>query len=437
MRIPDDTRPTIFGRSRLFCRLLLLPIAAALLITGLAGCDELLSVEPPDQIIEETLEDPSRASLRVDGAVSAFECAFNAYIQMGGLIGNELAETSLTAARWPYDRRDFESSSFVYGELGCTSFGGLGVYTPLSGARFQADNTLESLRGWTDEQVANRQTLIATTAAHSGYSHLLLGEGFCQVAIDTSEALGSQEVFARAEERFTAAIEAAQAASAEEILNLARVGQARTRLNMGNLDAAAQDAAQVPEGFTYNVTASGTATRRENRIYVENNLDHDLSIEVPYRELTFEGVTDPRVPVVDEGMVADNDVTPLFEQRKYSSRGSPLPLATWEEAQLIRAEAALDNDPQQTVDLINSLHAQADLPDFESSDPAEIRDQLIEERKRELFLESHHLWDLRRFDIPLHPAPGTQFPQGGQYEDNVCLPLPDIERFNNPNIPDN
>jgi hypothetical protein len=59
---------------------------------------------------------------------------------------------------------------------------------------------------------------------------------------------------------------------------------------------------------------------------------------------------------------------------------------------------------------------------------------IIQERRRELFLEGHRLYDFRRFNLPLTPAPGTLYPKGGEYGTTTCLPLPDIERVNNPNI---
>ena len=34
----------------------------------------------------------------------------------------------------------------------------------------------------------------------------------------------------------------------------------------------------------------------------------------------------------------------------------------------------------------------------------------------------------------LQPAVGAEFPNGGQYGDQSCFPLPDVERINNPNI---
>ena len=84
---------------------------------------------------------------------------------------------------------------------------------------------------------------------------------------------------------------------------------------------------------------------------------------------------------------------------------------------------------------INDLHAQVGLADFVSNDAGEIRDQLIYERNAELFLEGQHLMDIKRFGIPLVPAPGTPAVHGGLFSNQTCFPLPDVEYLNNPNIP--
>jgi hypothetical protein len=60
--------------------------------------------------------------------------------------------------------------------------------------------------------------------------------------------------------------------------------------------------------------------------------------------------------------------------------------------------------------------------------------QVIEERIRELYLEGHHIYDLRRFDIPNTPPPGTNYRQGGVYGSARCFPLPALEKDNNPNF---
>ena len=60
--------------------------------------------------------------------------------------------------------------------------------------------------------------------------------------------------------------------------------------------------------------------------------------------------------------------------------------------------------------------------------------ELIDQRRRELFLESHHLGDLIRFDMPFNPAVGAPYHFGGTYSNQRCLPLPAAERLNNPLI---
>jgi hypothetical protein len=73
--------------------------------------------------------------------------------------------------------------------------------------------------------------------------------------------------------------------------------------------------------------------------------------------------------------------------------------------------------------------------DAGSKTAAEVRADIIEERRRELFLEGHRLGDIRRYQLPLNPAVGAAYAAGGgTYGTQTCFPLPDVERINNPNI---
>jgi hypothetical protein len=150
-------------------------------------------------------------------------------------------------------------------------------------------------------------------------------------------------------------------------------------------------------------------------------------------------VLDPRVPVLNTGVVGADNETIVRQQRKYSSLGSPIPFARATEARLIEAEAkALANDLDGAMTIINALHTAAAIPAYAPADTtqAEVLAQVREERRRELFLEGHRLGDMRRLNLPLIPAAGADFPRGGIYGDQRCFPLPAVERNNNPNIPD-
>jgi starch-binding outer membrane protein, SusD/RagB family len=124
----------------------------------------------------------------------------------------------------------------------------------------------------------------------------------------------------------------------------------------------------------------------------------------------------------------------IYVPNKYAEGdAAPTRIASYEEAQLILAEAQGGNT---AVTAINGLRATAGLlPYTGATDDASIQALIIDERRRVLFLEGFRNYDLQRFNLPFNPAVGTPFPfKGGTYGDTRCLPLPDVERFNNPNI---
>lgn len=403
-------------------------LAAATLVLATGACTSLIEVDAPSRVAADKLDDPSNASLLVNSVGADYECALAGYIVAAGLVGNELEIGSTGIAVKEYDKRDFNPSASLYSTAACT---GLGVYKPLQTARFQGDNTTRLLEGWSDTEVANRQQLIATASAYAGYSLLLLGESMCSAAIDVGPEITPAQMFQEAEARFTKALTAAQGNA--DLTNWARVGRARARLRQGNASAAATDAQSVPVGFVKTATYSTEVPRRENLVWVNGQRARLFVIDPSYRGLTFNGTADPRVNVVPGPVaMASDGVTPLWITNKYASASASIPLATGLEARLIVAEAA---GGQTAVDIINELHDLVGLPHFSSSDPAAIQAQLVEERRRTFFLEGHHLGDVRQYNIPLTPAPGVPFKDGGgTYRDQKCFPLPDSERLNNPNI---
>lgn len=403
-------------------------LAIALMASGCEVFENALEVEAPSQVPAAELDRPEHAQLLVNGAIGDFECAFGSYVVNSALLGGELDDATFTADRWPLASRSLTGGDRRYSVFGCDA---LGVYTPVSTARWSADNILGKLNGWSDAEVPNRQRLIATAAAYSGYAHLLLGEGFCTAAIDMSAELSSQQVFQRAEERFTQAITAAQQANDADMLNMALVGRARARLNLGKRSEAAADARLVPIGYVKLATASASSGRRRNRV-AEQNRTGNVSVRPEYRNLTVNGAPDPRVPVADAGRNGADAQTRLWLQRKYADDTTPLPIATWEEAQLIIAEI---EGGQTAVGIINTLRTRAGVPaTFASTNPPEIQAAVLEERRRELFLEGQRLYDVRRLNLLLTPAAGTPYPKGGSYGDARCMPLPDVERATNPNL---
>jgi hypothetical protein len=248
---------------------------------------------------------------------------------------------------------------------------------------------------------------------------------------------------------------------------MALVGRARARINQGNKAGAAADARLVPAGFVKLAKYTADPYRASNLIFYHSNREARSAIEDDYFDLTWDGVPDPRVPLTHFGKLvggvrdggargtggypagiiigqqSHDPVTPWVVTTKYPTGASPIPIARWAEAQLIIAEASLG---AEAVAIINDLHTRAGIPaTFASTDNTVILGQVIEERRRELFLESHQLNDKLRFaaiaqtmgitpaalnpNLPFTPATG-QFYKNSlvPYGTNTCFPFPTIER---------
>ena len=185
---------------------------------------------------------------------------------------------------------------------------------------------------------------------------------------------------------------------------------------------------RVPQAFFYEMTASASSERRNNRVWALERTERLTSVGVLYRSLG-----DPRVPLIPaRGPTGAS----IFQQNKYPSASSPIRIASGAEAQLIIAEvdiaAGTASSLQNAAAILNAFRVRGNQPPLSTADQTTLRAALIDQRRRELFLESQHLGDIIRFDVNLTPAAGTRFPGGGVYGSQKCLALPDVERQNNP-----
>jgi hypothetical protein len=420
-------------------------IVAAGVVLG-CSTSRLLDVNAPNSVPVTLFDSPADANLMVNSAIGDFECAFGAAVLVEGVISDELADAQLGAAQWPYDRRDANTqTNGIYGTSGCAGNQGPGLYTPLSTARFDADNALSKLSGWTDAEVPNRQTLIARMNLYAGFAYAMLGVSMCNAAFDLGPSVDQKGMFALAEKRFTDAIAAAQPLALTDIVNAALVGRARVRLYQGNTSGAVTDAQSVPKGFVFNATtdASDAGGRRGNRIYAALQQTGNYTVESFALDLKTEnGESDPRSAIVTTGTRAADSRSVIYVPKKYSPGATlnntlgdamPLPMARYEEAQLIIAEV---QGGAAAVTIINAMRATVNLKPYTGpTDATSIKNLVIDERKRVLFAEGLRNYDIERFNLTLNPAIGVAYPRvGGTYGNTTCLPLPDIERFNNPNI---
>lgn len=418
---------------------------SGLVLLGIAGaaCTDITSLTQvnPGQVSAATLYVPANAQLLVNGAISDFECAYTRYVVGSGLLIDELSNAIGSTANFDYDARRMLTNA-AYGTGACGSINQQpAIYSTLSTARGSADTVLARLREWDDASMpagVNRTRLIGQAATYAGYSLVLLGEGMCTGAVNLSAELTSAQLFAEAKLRFDAGIEAATTAADAATLNLALLGRARTSLNLKQPAAAGTDAARIPAGFVSNTGTDNITVRRQNFSFLSINLNSYNTVDPTFRGLTINGAPDPRVAVTNSGRVGTALGTTIWTPDKYPLISTPTPIARYAEAQLIVAEARqAAGDLVGAAAAINIVRAtRAGVPayDVTGQTSAQVLATIIEDRRRELFLEGHRLGDIRRYSLPLAPAAGTAFPGGGAYGTQSCFPLPDVERINNPNI---
>jgi hypothetical protein len=420
-------------KSQLHCR----RVATALLALSLgstAACNSLLDVDLPGRVPVDALDDPGLAPILAAAAIQTFQCGAVAFAATAGMLSGEYLSANGFVNNHIWEWRGVVEIRGAPGT--CENIGrgttSMGFYTPLQQARFQLDDTFARVDAFADADVPNRARILTEMRAYAGYAYTLLAEAMCEMAIDGGPSMTRAQVLAIAEERFTDAIARATALNDASLLNMARVGRARVRLDLGNLTGAAADAILVPSGFVRNAEFSETTPTRENRIYNLTVRNDFLSTGPDYRNLTVEtGAPDPRVRVQDMARNGPDNVTRIWRQLKFGVSGAvSLPIASWAEAQLIYAEAT---GGQAGLDAINRVRTANSVPVLAGPPPAgsAFTALVLEERRRQLFSEGQRYVDMLRHNLPFTTGVNRK---GQTISSLTCVPLPDVETRNNPNF---
>jgi SusD family. len=177
----------------------------------------------------------------------------------------------------------------------------------------------------------------------------------------------------------------------------------------------------TPSTFAFMATYAAQPVRRYNTAVAATNINAHETVAPEYRGLTVGGVADKRVPIATDPKrpFGQDGTTPLYLQQKYTTLDASMPIATWDEAQLIIAEA----EPASAVPAINAIRTKYALPAYTGTGSA---DDVREERRRTLFFDGHRLGDILRYGAPYSFATGRN-QKSVPYGDNTCLPLPASE----------
>lgn len=397
-------------------------VVAAFTALSLGACntDKILEVEFPGQIPTEQINDPSLAAVLVRSVIGDFECAYSNYMS-GSSVHSDEYETSnsnVPLANWGERTITADETDYSVG----TCEGNFGMNLTLHTARFQSEEASKKLAGWTDQQVANRASLQAQAKIYGAYSYLMMGEGFCQVAFDGGAVQPPTAALTLAETKFAEGIAFAQASSNTDMLNLARVGMARTKMDLKKWAEAATFASQVPAAYNKNVDRGQESNRRWNKLWRLAEQQGAYTVATAYRTMN-----DPRVLVKDAGRGAFNSEVRLWITTKYTALVSPMRLASGIEANLIQAEALIQqNQVAQGMALLNTRRAAVGLTPLVAVTQADAITAVIDERRKELSFEGgHRLNDLLRYKITWKV--GSNPFTNRNYGTTTCWPHPTRE----------
>jgi hypothetical protein len=415
----------------------------ALSAAATAACSDLLDVELPGKVATDQLDDPSLANALANGVVITLECGWSQYVAAANALSDQVISTSGQGNTNAWGMRSVIETNLNLTENCDAAGGGYAVLVPLQATRVLADEAFTRIDGFPDARVPNKALLKAQVKTYAAWATVPLGEGFCSMAFAQGPVITPQQVLQDAETRFTEALTLATAVNNADLRNMALVGRARVRLDLGNFAGARTDAEAVPAGYVKNATRGAVDRHRWNLLYeFQNNevsqaLRH-VTIAPAFRDVRWQGVPDPRVKVTATTLVAGDNLSLLYRHAKAMSRSDPVLIASYREARLIVAEAAArSGDLAAARTVINALHAAAGIPGYDANGTAtqdEVIAQVIEERVRELFMEggarySDHLrFRSTAFKIPFRGEPGSVHPAGvdqrnQQYGSTTCIPL--------------
>ena len=434
----------------------------------LAACD----VTNPGPVQDEFLTDPSAQPGLINGAKRIFSESMGDIALDMGYMAREIFPGGQTGA-W---------GTGVNMHAGHPEPGDGPGFTNFHEARFITEVAIQRFT-----EVSAPANMLYGAYLWNGWAYRVLGEWWCETVLPSTDPTDrtppayiegtTDPYFERAVASFTAALDHA---ANDEQRHAALAGRAQAHLWLGNYAEAAADAAAVDDpDFSFVVEQDISEENLTNYLWQGNSgTFRSYSVQFTWFYDYYTTTGDPRTPWRDGeayqgfpfavGSLTGYGQVPYKPQVKYDDVGSDFELASYDEMQLIQAEAmlhgAVAGGVSGAMDIINAVRA-SHVSDNDgqpldpwpvAADADEAWTYLMRERRIELWIEARNAPDERRWialgspgtvDIPAWEVPGdpavtgysphfANYPRGLNGDaTKLCFDIPDSERDQNPNVP--
>jgi hypothetical protein len=441
--------------------------ALALAVGGCNAVDRLMEVKNPERLREQDLADQKLVKVLVNTAQGNFQVAYdNPFVWIGEMLTDEY----ITGVNWE-DYKRANNRQVIYFEGPADN-----MFSELQRARYTAELAYSKLSDLDPGLVSGDQ--MAKVLAYAGYSYILMGDALCEATIDESaETYAPPALYQFAIDRLTEAL--GQATDAD-LRNWINVGLARAHLDRLEYAQAMQFAQAVTDqSFAY-WSQYVDDTRADNALYGEVHGANDTMGMNPrflnggydywLQDVPDNLQTDPRIQHESTWHTGHDAITPLYKPYQswsYSDytgktiadgatqddmggvplyqRGTSIKIASYLEARHMYFEAGLWSgsvSEAEVLAFVNERRAYGNQAPVTLSGE-DLKNELREQRARDLFLAGYRLGDLRRYAAQGNPPSQHSFPTGihpsaerGNYQTDTCFPIPIGEYQGNPNIQD-
>jgi len=374
----------------------LLPIFAA-------GCDGLLEVENPTNLLDEDLERPQLEEALGNSGEASLAGAYGAALVNGEMLGDQVFHVSSQDFAILLDQGDRRTANSAVE----------GMYNNLASALAIADQMVVRLTAMVDDP--SDHLGIARNYFWGGAARVVLISYFEELTYDGGPPVPPAQALRDAIERYESAAAIAAAAGDANLEAGAYGAIARAyrgiyfeELHHGagadptlfeQAETFARRALDTQADFSVNLRYGSPGT--VNTLYNNFNVGFRHRPTPHYYERLdpVSGEPDPRIllsPLVELGVRGEA----MHDQLKWTSFTTPLAVSRAGEAELIVAEARLvAGDPDGAIQWINRVRDHAGLADFPGGDAETIRQQIIYERDTELWLEGRAWEDHRYYGI--------------------------------------